>query len=76
MNNWLKIPMEKALRNDFNGLFTSQKKQRLMAQERQVKQQMSFGGTSEQYRKLELEKQALNSALEVLDSVWNKLHQQ
>ncbi|WDE02800.1 EscE/YscE/SsaE family type III secretion system needle protein co-chaperone [Thalassomonas viridans] len=75
MNNWLKIPMEHEISNDFNGLFIREQKQTLMARESKVKQQMASGGTAEQFRQLELEKQALTAAQEVIDSVWNKLHQ-
>ncbi|WDE09426.1 EscE/YscE/SsaE family type III secretion system needle protein co-chaperone [Thalassomonas haliotis] len=75
MNNWLKIPMEHEISKDFNGQFIGRQKQTFIDRESQVKQQMATGGSAEQFRQLELEKQALAAALEVIDSVWNKLHQ-
>lgn len=75
MNNWLKIPMEHEISKDFNGQFIGKQKQAFIDRERKVKQQMATGGSAEQFRLLELEKQALAAALEVTDSVWNKLHQ-
>jgi len=75
MNNWLKIPMEEDISNDFNGLFIRRQKQVFMARERKVKQQMASGASAEEFRQLSQEQQALTAALEVIDSVWNKLHQ-